>query len=84
MLRPEETTIPAAADSGLRTFDVPLSDGRIASVTVGLREDVALYDERPSLVVTGNVVTNEELVRALLPLAAVAVRTPGQSFPDQA
>lgn len=76
-----ETTVPAAADSGMRTFEANDQDHRI-EVAVTLSENTALFDEELTLTITGNVPTNDQLARALLAMAYQLFNTPGQSLPS--
>jgi hypothetical protein len=80
-----ETSSPASADCGIRTFSVRYDDP-ISGVTVNAlevsvvaTEDSTQDGERPNLIeITDHVPANRELAEALVLLAAALINIPGQ------
>lgn len=76
----EETTSPATADAGMRTFEIRGAFHTLQLSVLHL-EDRAPSDEPVGLQMTGNVVENRTLAVGLIALANRLLNTPGQSLP---
>lgn len=75
--RATETTSPASADFGLRTFEVTLSESCVIEVTVAQRTAEACPGEihpPDELLISGQVVINQQLRAALAPLLDAVAR----------
>lgn len=76
-----ETTTPALADTGMRSFVVALDQFSEIEIIAALREDVSTHgDEPPQLKQAAEVATNRDLAIALIQLASRAVSTIGSSL----
>lgn len=76
-----ETTTPALADTGMRSFVVALDQFSEIELIAALREDVSPHgDEPPRLKQATEVATNRDLAIALIQLASRAVSTIGSSL----
>ncbi len=79
-----ETTTPALADTGMRSFVVSLDQFTEIELIAALREDVSTHgDEPPSLKQATEVACNRDLAIALIQLASKAVATIGSSLPGE-
>ena len=72
-----ETTTPALADTGMRSFVVRLHEFHEVELIVNYRRDAGRYDEPVEIVATPEVINNTDLAVALIQLAARAVNTVG-------
>lgn len=79
-----ETTTPALADTGMRSFVVALDQFTEIEIIAALREDVSEHGDEPvELRQADHVVTNRELAVALIQLASKTVSTVGASIADE-
>lgn len=78
-----ETTTPALADTGMRSFVVALDQFTEIEIIAALREDVSTHGDEPQLKQATEVATNRDLAIALVQLASKAVATIGSSLPGE-
>jgi len=78
-----ETTTPAQADTGMRSFVVRLHEfHEVEIITAHRRDDGRHYDEPANLAPCNEVLNNGDLAVALIQLASQAVSTVGSSLPS--
>lgn len=80
MIAVRETTTPALADSGMRSFAIQLHEFHAVEILVSHNRDNGRYDEPVTLTLSNEVINNTDLTTALIQLAAKAVSTIGSSL----